>query len=321
MQRLVFLLFLSPLWVSPVAAQISYGLEWPGTGAVRRMLYWSSPPAAYDMTYLFKVYQRNQVTGVGDGSRYYTTFFHGNNGTFVWGGGYGNSYYGAHPYPVPAPEGNGKWEISTAANDFITRDDASEPYVANNQWYSQAFLADNTGGNNRNHVFYIDLPSVTTANIITHLSTDGYTTPPSPAIVFGQAPDNGSGASWGGYSRWEEQNAIIRGIQIYTSVLTEAQIIALAALDTDAAVNSKVSELSITSLWYLNMNPRPSDVTDKKSGGVAHNPAWEGTTALEWSEGEAIPDAPTGLIISGKLTIQIGGGGENTMLNYLEIRQ
>lgn len=259
-----------------------YGLDWSGAGASRKMMYWSSPPAAYDMTYLFKVYQRNQVTGVGDGTRYYTTFFHGNNGQFVWGGGYTTSYYGAHPYPTPVNTNDGKWEISTNGNDYVTRDDGSSPYATNNAWYSQAFVAQNTGGNNRNHVFYIALPSVTTANKITFLQTGGYTTPPTPAIVMGQAPDNGSGQSWGGYSRWEEQNAIIRGIQIYTSALTEAQILELAALDTDAAVNAKITELGITTAWYINMNPRPSDVTDKKEGGTPHNPAFDSAAPAEW---------------------------------------
>ena len=30
-----------------------YGLEWPGTGTVRRMLYWSNPLPMYDATYIF----------------------------------------------------------------------------------------------------------------------------------------------------------------------------------------------------------------------------------------------------------------------------
>jgi hypothetical protein len=258
------------------------GLDYDGTGSARRMLYWSSPPAMYPMTYLFKVYQRNQVSDVGDGTRYYTTFFWGNNGEFSWGTGYGRSYYGAHPYPYPDNDDNGKWEISANAVDYL--DDAPDgiagdysgvSYVTNNDWYSQAFVAENTEGNVHTHKFYIDLPSTADANVIEVTLDSASVEPPSPAIMFGQAPDNGSGASWGGYSRWEEQNAIIRGIQIYNSALTEEQIIALAALETDAAILSKCTELSITSLWYLNMNPTPTDVTDKK-GSAAKNGLWAG---------------------------------------------
>lgn len=250
------------------------GLDWDGTAPGRRMLYWSSPPAAYSMTYLFKVYQRNQVTNRADTSRYYTTFFHGNNGAFVWGGSYANSYYGCHPYPIPEDAGDGKWEISVDAGDLTTRDDGSAPYVVNNQWYSQAVIATNMGGSNRRIKFYIALPSVATVNTLTYNSSNGYTTPPTPAIMIGQAPDNGSGQSWGGYSGWEEQNAIIRGIQIYASALTEAQVLALSALDTDAAVLAYCATQSLTP-WYLNMNPTPTDVTDKS--GSAHHGSWAGT--------------------------------------------
>lgn len=246
------------------------------------MLYWHSPMPMYPATYLFKVYQRNQVSGIGDGSRYYTTFFWGNDGVFVWGTGYERSYYGAHPYPIPAPTGDGKWEISTSANDFVTRDDGSSPYVANDAWYSQAFVAQDIGGGTYQHRFYIALPSVSAANRITNKVTSAPITPPTPAIVIGQTPDNGSGQSWGGYSRWEEQNAIIRGLQFYSSPLAEAQIVALAALESDAEVLAYCAANAITSLWYLNMNPTPEDVTDKRGFGTPHNPSWQGGTAIGW---------------------------------------
>ncbi len=258
-----------------------FGLEWDGTASSRRMLYWPSPPAAFDATYLFEVYQRDQVRGVGDGSRYYTTFFHGTNGEFAWGSDYDRSYYGAHPYPTPAPNGDGKWEISNDASDFTDRDDGSAPFVTNDRWYSQAFVAQVTSGGAHRMRFYIDLPSVAAADRITHDSVS-YVLPPSPIICIGQTPDDGSGASWGGYSRWEEQNAIIRGIQIYSSALTEAQILALEGLETDAEVLAANRDLGITSLWYLNMNPRPTDVTDKRDTGTPHDPVWDGETALEW---------------------------------------
>src|SRR5262245_1626069 len=54
------------------SAGIQYGLEWPGDGAVRRMLYWHDPLPIYDATYIFKVYPRKKTTG---DYKYYTTFF------------------------------------------------------------------------------------------------------------------------------------------------------------------------------------------------------------------------------------------------------
>lgn len=250
------------------------GLDWDGTAPGRRMLYWSSPPAMFPATYLFKVFQRNQVSGIGDGSRYYTTFFWGNNGAFVWGSAYGTSYYGAHPYPIPENAGNGKWSIAAAANDLVTRDNGTSPYVTNNRWYSQAFVAQNIGGSTRQMRFYIDLPSIATSNRLTFTHTHGQDTPPQPALMFGQAPDNGSGLSWGDLSRWEEQNAVIRGIQVYATALTEAQAVALSVFETDADVLAYCAANGITP-WYVNMNPTPTDVSDKS--GNSRHPAWAGS--------------------------------------------
>jgi len=87
------------------ASSPSYGLEWPGDGSVRRMLYWHNPFPIYDATYIFKVYPRKKTSGP---YRYYTTFFWGNDGSFTRDGGNANTYYGAHPYPIPAPSGPGQ---------------------------------------------------------------------------------------------------------------------------------------------------------------------------------------------------------------------
>lgn len=252
------------------------GLDWSGNPSGRRAIVFTTltgftPNAA---TWIWKIYQRQQVSGVGDLSRYYTTFFYGNNGSFNYGAGYDQSYYGAHPYPIPANTGDGKWEISVNANDYITRDDTSAPYLTE-KWHSQAFRVQNTSGNIHEFKFWIDLPSVTTANTITQSVNSARTTAPSPCIIFGQAPDNGSGQSWGGYSRWEETNGIIRGVQIYAAVLTEAQITALAALETNAAVLAKCTELGISAPWYLNMNWTVTDISDKSGNG--HDPSWAGS--------------------------------------------
>jgi hypothetical protein len=114
------------------AAPTVYGLEWPGDGAVRRMLYWHNPFPIYDATYIFKAYPRKKTGSFN----YYTTFFWGNDGTFVWDGGNANTYYGAHPYPIPAPQGPGQWEISVYSNDYVS---GSE--VQWGRWYTQVFRA------------------------------------------------------------------------------------------------------------------------------------------------------------------------------------
>src|SRR5262245_23916104 len=105
-QTLVLLVILGAL-ISPgpeATAQTSqqFGLEWPGNGAERRMLYWHNPFPIYDATYIFRVYPRKKTSGA---YRYYTTFFWGNDGSFVWDNSNANTYYGTHPYPIPAPTG------------------------------------------------------------------------------------------------------------------------------------------------------------------------------------------------------------------------
>ena len=84
------------------------------------------------------------------------------------------------------------------------------------------------------------------------------------------------GYSWGGYAGWEEFNGIIRGIQLYSGLLSVSDILSeiTAPQSTTAGRNL---------IWYLNLDPRPSDVSDKKGSGTAHNPSWSGSTSLEWS--------------------------------------
>jgi len=61
----------------------SYGLEWPGDGAVRRMLYWHNPFPIYDATYIFKVYPRKKTVSSIDTTKtgILPTFFWGNDGS------------------------------------------------------------------------------------------------------------------------------------------------------------------------------------------------------------------------------------------------
>src|SRR2546426_10039207 len=246
-----------------------YGLEWPGDGAIRRMLYWHNPFPIYDATYVFKVFPRTRTTGP---TGYYTTFFWGNDCRFDWQSGGANTYYGAHPYPIPAPNGPGQWEISVNSNDYVT---GSE--VQWGRWYTQAFRAWRESPSITHHEFYWDWPD--TSKVISRTVVDSNwakQNPPIPAIVIGQAPDF-NGASWGGYPGWEEFNGIIRGIQIYSGLLSIA--------DLQAEINApKSTSAGQNFIWYLNTDPRPGDVADKKGTGTSHNPLWSGTTALEWTD-------------------------------------
>jgi hypothetical protein len=269
------------------AASPSFGLEWPGDGSVRRMLFWHNPFPIYDATYVFKVFPRKKTVPTNSPTGYYTTFFWGNDGAFAWDGGSANTYYGAHPYPTPAPNGPGQWEISVYGNDYVT---GSE--VQWGRWYTQVFRAWRESPTTTHHEFYWDWPDTT--KVITRTIVDpGWAdrNPPTPAIVVGQAPDL-NGVSWGFYPGWEEFNGIIRGIQIYSGLLSLSDIQSeISAPQSSAAGQSLI--------WYLNLNPRPSDVTDKRTTGAPHNPAWAGTTAKEWSDSAdtIAPAAPSNVLM------------------------
>ena len=242
------------------AAAQTTGLDWPGDGSVRRMLYWHNPFPIYDATYIFKVYPRKKTTGT---ARYYTTFFWGNDGNFTWDHSNANTFYGAHPYPVPASAGPGQWEISVYGYDFVTGTE-----VDWNRWHTQAFRAWRESSSITHHEFYYDWPD--TSKKISYTVNDpawAHTNPPIPAIVMGQAP-NLNGVSWGGYPGWEEFNGVIRGIQMYSGLLSLA--------DIQAEINTPKSTAAGQNLiWYLNPNPTPTDVTDKS--GKGHHPSWDGS--------------------------------------------
>src|SRR5262245_20593985 len=239
---------------APAQSQ-QFGLDWDGSGSVRRMLYWANPLPIYDATYIFKVYPRRKTVPTNSPTGYYTTFFWGNNGSFIWDGGSANTYYGAHPYPVPAPNGRGQWEVSVWSNDFVTGTE-----VVWDRWYQQAFRVRRVNATTTEHEFYYDWPD--TSKVVTHTVQDpswAAQNPPNPAIVMGQAPDIcglppcSTGSSWGGYPGWEEFNGIIRGIQIYSRYLSLTDIAA-------EITSPKSSAGGLASIWYLNLDPRPSDV-------------------------------------------------------------
>lgn len=262
------------------ASAAQYALEWDGTGSVRRALYWLNPFPIYDATYIFRVYPRVKTAPTGFPNNYWTTFFWGNDGTFTWDtGSTPNTYYGAHPYPglgAGAPNGTQAWEISTNSSDILP-DAPNNVEVTWNRWYTQAFRAWRESSTVTHHEFYYDWPD--TSKIITYTITSAgwaATNPPTPCITVGQAPDNGSGVSWGGYEGWEEFNGRIRGLQFYSSLLSLTDI-------TDEINLPQSSSAGNSSIWYLNLNPRPSDTTDKKVGGTPHNPSWHGSTASEWT--------------------------------------
>jgi hypothetical protein len=249
------------------------GLDFPGSAAVSTTMRFrfSNPLQMYPATYIWRVYPRQQAG-------YYTTFFWGNDGEFWWDNGNPNSYYGAHPYPQPPPSGTShKWEIATDfGGDYL-----SSQSVVYDRWYTQALVAwsDGSGKHTR---FYWDLPDQTKVISVDSSSTFANKSPPKPALTFGDAP-------WAPGN--EVHKGILRAIRVYSTNLSLADIQAEATtpLSTTAGASS---------IWYLNMDPTPTDISDKS--GLGHNPSWVGSErpSLYTSGTSSTPNPPTNLTVT-----------------------
>ena len=274
--------------------ETSTGLDFPGSDAVPNSttmrFKFTNPqnnglpiygPGGNGLTYIWRAYPRQQ-------SGYYTAFFWGNDdgrgdlSTFLWtSNGGADSYYGAHPYPQNPPNGNThNWEVSVEQQDF------TNGAVVYNRWHTQALRVWADANGNKHHEFYWDLPNIDSSHVVTRTSPPdwGNVNPPAPALTWGDAPWQPGNEVW---------NGILRGIQIYSGLLTTNEMLseANAPLSTAAGANT---------IWYLNMNPTPTDISDKS--GKGHHPSWVGSKrpALysDTNSSDTTPPAPpTGLQI------------------------
>ncbi|MDO8704572.1 MAG: hypothetical protein Q7J84_06425, partial [Sulfuricaulis sp.] len=234
-----------------------FGLDFPGSAGVANTMRFRflNPLAIYPATYIWRAYPRRQAG-------YYTAFFWGNDdgqgtlSTFLWtANGGADSYYGAHPYPDAPPNGSShSWEISIEQQDFVNGG------VVYDRWYTQALRvwSDATG---KHHEFYWDLPNTDSSHRVTrNASSDwGNANPPVPALTWGDAPWNPGSEVW---------NGMLRGIQVYSANLSVADIL--------SEVNVPLStSAGAANVWYLNLNPTPTDIADKS--GAGHHPAWVGS--------------------------------------------
>lgn len=235
--------------VSVTGGAATTGLDFPGSAATSATVRFrfTNPLTIYPATYIWRIRPRQQAG-------YYTTFFWANDGAFDWGGVYGSdTFYGAHPYPAGSPTATThKWEIAAMARDYLSAED-----VVYDTWYTQALRVWSDGAG-KHHEFYWDLPN-TSRVIRVDLPADyGNINPPKPALTWGDAP-------WAPSE--EVMNGVIRGIQIYSATLSVADV--LAEISAPRSTN-----LGTANMWYLNLNPTPTDISDHS--GAGHHPEWVG---------------------------------------------
>jgi hypothetical protein len=249
--------------VPKVTPNQTTGLDFPGSASVSTTMRFRfrNPqsnglpiygPNGNGVTYIWKAYPRHQ-------RGYYTTFFWGNDGEFEWGG---YTYYGFHPYP----QGDGtthRWEIAgDRGGDLLGGD------VIYNRWYTQVarVWAD---ANGKHQKFYWDWPDQ--SKVITHTARPSVdnTNPPNPALTWGDAPwPSGTGIYGPSGQGNEVYDGILRGIQIYNNLLS--------LRDVQSEIRAPLSTAAGSSnIWYLNINPIPTDISDKS--GKNHNPTWVGS--------------------------------------------
>jgi hypothetical protein len=229
------------------------GLDFPSNGEtsadVRFRFTGANLLPMYPATYVWRVRPKQQ-------SGYYTTFFYGQ----IDGGFIATAYYGAHPYPDNGLETGRthKWELSINGLDVTTDANGNATQVVYGAWKTQALrVVDN--GSARVHEFYWDLPDATKVIRVNTGREYGQNPPFTPALTFGDAP-------WS--VGFERLSGVLRGLQIYSTALSLADILA----EVDAPLSTVAGNSNI---WYLNINPKPDDISDKSGRG--HHPAWVGS--------------------------------------------
>ena len=266
-----------------VPAWADTGLVFPSNGAGTTRFKFTDPhlnglpiygPGGRGVTYIWKVKHRQQAG-------YYTTFFWANDQGQTTSGPGSDSYYGPHPYPQNPPNGNTHfWEIALDG-DWVNGT------VTYEVWHTQALRVWSDGSpGNKHHEFYWDLPNTDASHRVIRVPnspTWGDTLPPVPTLTWGDAPWNPGS---------ELCSCTIRGIQIYNNLLS--------LVDIQNEINSPLSTVAgSASIWYLNLNPTPTDISDKS--GKSHNPVWVGSnrpTLYDDGGGDITPPAaPTNLRI------------------------
>jgi len=258
---------------TPIAPALA-GLDFPGSAAVATTMRFRflDPLPIYPATYLWWALPRRQAG-------YYTAFFwgnddgHGDLSTFEWvAAGEADSYYGAHPYPRPAPHGDRhRWEISVEQQDFVGAE------VEHGRWHRQALRVwgDASG---KYHEFYWDLPHTDAEHRVVRKAPPewGNRVPPAPALTWGDAP-------WApGREVW---NGVLRGIQVYATRLSVGEILREAHRPRSTAAGAR-------HLWYLNLDPTPRDIADRSGRG--HHPQWVGAERPRlWTAGMPTQTAPS----------------------------
>lgn len=248
---------------------VTTGLDFPGNqiavadGDTLRFRWQNPQDAGFDWlntTIMWRVLVRQQTDAPGSATQtrgYMSLIFWGSDdGTGSFSNWVPDSSindangWGFHPYPNgPNTTLNShSWEIADGGDtlgDTVTYD----------QWYTQVMRITGSSGSPKILEYFYDYDRDPSKKITRNWdSAKGNDLPRNPVVTCGGAP-------------WEPDNeifsGIVRGYQMYSTSLSDSDIIAELAspASTTAGQNS---------IWYLNLNPTPADISDKS--GNNNNP-------------------------------------------------
>jgi hypothetical protein len=266
---------------SVVASVVASALNFPGNGQANSniQLQWLSLPRQTH-TAIWKVQHDSQPSPTYG---FYATAWHVRTDNNFAGG---NDAYGTHPYPCngtvlgPPDDGHANGSIlevdqhffemaGFSGKDFIATTQSGPTFeVEKDRWYTQArvceLIIDDTV---MQHTFYPDLANTDT--FIRQTMAVAALAGETLKFLFGCSPWLGDGNANTTDVAVETLCGMLRGIQLYGTGLSLAQIQARMDLTTDADVISN----DPGSLYYSNLNPTHTDVTDKSGNG--NHGAWE----------------------------------------------
>jgi len=187
-----------------------------------------------------------------------------------WGTGSSRWEFGTHPYPADGShDGSGYSTGGTGSSGTVhyheiangsdkISDGGSGLVVVKGSWLSQARTCEQVS-TNYVHKYYPDIdgnPSfvITWTEPVASVAAD-----PGVKFRFGCSPWTASGGT-----NDETPSGTFRHLLQYDRALSLAEIQTKIALTSDDTTDADI--------WYSNINPTPTDVSDKS--GQGHNPAW-----------------------------------------------
>lgn len=249
------------------------GLDFPGNQIALAdgddcRFRWQNPQnSGFDWlntTIMWRVLVREQTDAPGNGTQsrgYMSLIFwgsdDGNGGFKNWRPESfvnGANAWGFHPYPDgPNTTLNAhRWEIADGS-------DTLGDSVVYDRWYTQVIRITGSPNNPKVLEYFYDFDRDPGKKIVRNWDAGkGNGLPQNPVLTCGGAP-------------WEPDNeifsGIVRGYQMYSTSLSDAEIIAELASPRSTSTGQN-------SIWYLNLDPTPADISDKS--GNNNNPSWYG---------------------------------------------